>query len=108
MDHLTPLQKAVFLGDRSGSVMELLSDEDRQKLQLLNRKTEKEVQIKEREKEVKKPKAEPFEEEPLKVCFCLNVHFTLVVVILGTSIQEVRPLFEKWLRHASTPRINST
>lgn len=70
--HLTPLQKAVFLGDRSGSIMELLSDSDRQKLELLSRKAEKEVQLdddKKRKEEKRRGDPEPFEEEPLKVCF---------------------------------------
>lgn len=65
--NLTPLQKAVFLGDRSGSVMELLNDADRQKLNLLMRKSEKEVQIKKDKTESKKTDPLPFEEEPLKV-----------------------------------------
>lgn len=69
MDHLTPLQKAVFLGDRSGSVMELLSNADREKLELLTRKTEKEFQVKDEKKNEERQRhaPEPFEEEPLKV-----------------------------------------
>lgn len=43
---LNPLQKAVFLGDRSGSIMELLSSQDRQKLQLLTKKNEYETKVK--------------------------------------------------------------
>lgn len=70
--NLTPLQKAVFLGDRSGSIMEMLSDADRQKLEVLTRKAEKEIQFgdkkrQSKEDERKRAQPEPFEEEPLKV-----------------------------------------
>ncbi|KAI6242165.1 G-patch domain-containing protein [Aphelenchoides fujianensis] len=65
--HLSPLEKAVFLGDRSRSVMELLSTSDRKKLELLTLKAEKKPEEKaEREKPQKIAEAEPFEEEPLK------------------------------------------
>jgi hypothetical protein len=79
---LTPLQKAVFLGDRSGSVMELLSNSDRQKLELLTRKTEKEIQLEDRKHgrdEKKRAEPEPFEEEPLKVMLVLLRTFNFTV-----------------------------
>ncbi|KAI6180796.1 G-patch domain-containing protein [Aphelenchoides besseyi] len=64
---LSPLERALFLGDRSGSVMELLSDSDRKKLELISRKSERKTEKPEdkpKEKVVAEP--EPFEEEPMK------------------------------------------
>ncbi|CAD5213196.1 unnamed protein product [Bursaphelenchus okinawaensis] len=63
--NLNPLQKAVFLGDRSGSVLELLSSSDREKLKLLTKKSEIETKFKKPEKE-KRVELVPFEEEPMK------------------------------------------
>uniref|UniRef100_A0A1I7SVN1 Uncharacterized protein n=1 Tax=Bursaphelenchus xylophilus TaxID=6326 RepID=A0A1I7SVN1_BURXY len=63
---LNPLQKAVFLGDRSGSVLELLSSADREKLKLLTKKAEIETKIVRKEAAKRRPEPEPFEEEPMK------------------------------------------
>jgi hypothetical protein len=83
--HLTPLQKAVFLGDRSASVMELLNDEDRKKLELLTRKSEKEVQIKKEKVEVKKTDPLPFEEEPLKVSNLINISLKMIFRLIDSK-----------------------
>lgn len=76
---LNPLQKAVFLGDRSGSVMQLLSEADRSKLALITKKAEVETKFAKvsvlllfpietffQPEPKKRAEPEPFEEEPLK------------------------------------------
>jgi hypothetical protein len=71
--------------------MELLSDSDRKKLELLSRKTEKETIIPERKKPEKRVEPEPFEEEPLKVSKLYLNYKTL----LGSSFQKVCALSQR-------------